>query len=763
MPTPPNPNYSDLDQHQIFQRAFDESIDRLRVDAVASIDPGSMEVVITHVDDSIRIGDGTDIMAVNADGSINVSAVISSGSKVIITDGTDDLSINADGSINVTNISGTVSLPTGASTSALQVIGNTSLSSIDIKLTDKSQFTKLTDGTDDVLVTTAGELNVLSTAQPGVDIGDVTVNNTGGVSAVNIQDGGNSITVDGTVSAVQSGTWNINDITGAVSLPTGAATSALQTTGNSSLSSIDSKLNTLGQKTSSGSVPVVLSSEQGTIDNPIVSGNQLFSSFSPDPSSYGVGVATPALDGRERLESHSTVLTDEGSFRDDFIGSSLNTTLTGTITFTNNDSTITGSGTLFTTEIKNGQYLKKTTDSETLWVSVSSVISDTELELSDVYTGTTASTSGHISNWKTVTGSGSFGVASSNVTIGSGTAVGTTYLIKDADYGPFTVSYKISISQRIANQTIRFGVVDNPLSPSKQAIFEFTGTTNTLVTCTSSSSSSASDTQTTSITLPNNLTSASSIEYSINVSNDQITFIIAGVVVAQYRDHIFGAYDNLDTFVYINNAAIVTNTNITFDWHNFYNINQVEIANSFTGEPLVLAPVQIKETVVPTYSSAGGVTTAANPTDIFTLTGSSTKVIRVKRIGVSGSATNPATRDLLVIKRSTANTGGTSTTPSVVPLDSDDVAGTAVFRAYTANPTVGTSIGEIRRFKLVIPQAVPLGGVGASRVEDFTFADLGQKSVVLRGTSEVLSINMNGVTLTGGSMDCFIEWTEENS
>jgi hypothetical protein len=44
-------------------------------------------------------------------------------------------------------------------------------------------------------------------ANSGVDIGDVTVNNAGGASAVNIQDGGNSITVDGTIAATQSGTW----------------------------------------------------------------------------------------------------------------------------------------------------------------------------------------------------------------------------------------------------------------------------------------------------------------------------------------------------------------------------------------------------------------------------------------------------------------------------------------------------------------------------------------------------------------------------
>jgi hypothetical protein len=36
--------------------------------------------------------------------------------------------------------------------------------------------------------------------QPGVDIGDVTINNGGGGAAVNIQDGGNSLTVDGTVA-----------------------------------------------------------------------------------------------------------------------------------------------------------------------------------------------------------------------------------------------------------------------------------------------------------------------------------------------------------------------------------------------------------------------------------------------------------------------------------------------------------------------------------------------------------------------------------
>lgn len=49
-----------------------------------------------------------------------------------------------------------------------------------------------------VLPLPSGAATAALQTQPGVDIGDVTVNNASGVAAVNIQDGGNSITVDGT-------------------------------------------------------------------------------------------------------------------------------------------------------------------------------------------------------------------------------------------------------------------------------------------------------------------------------------------------------------------------------------------------------------------------------------------------------------------------------------------------------------------------------------------------------------------------------------
>lgn len=46
--------------------------------------------------------------------------------------------------------------------------------------------------------------------------------------AIPVTDNSGSLTVDGTVTANQGGTWNITDVSGTVSLPTGAATAAKQ-------------------------------------------------------------------------------------------------------------------------------------------------------------------------------------------------------------------------------------------------------------------------------------------------------------------------------------------------------------------------------------------------------------------------------------------------------------------------------------------------------------------------------------------------------
>lgn len=69
-----------------------------------------------------------------------------------------------------------------------------------------------------------------------------------------------TVSNDSNVLATQSGTWNISNVSGTVSLPTNAA----QETGGH-LASLDAKFGSLGQKTMANSAPVVLASDQSSI------------------------------------------------------------------------------------------------------------------------------------------------------------------------------------------------------------------------------------------------------------------------------------------------------------------------------------------------------------------------------------------------------------------------------------------------------------------------------------------------------------------
>jgi len=163
------------------------------------------------------------------------------------------------------------------------------------------------------------------------------------------------------------------------------------------------------------------------------------------------------------------------------------------------------------------------------------------------------------------------------------------------------------------------------------------------------------------------------------------------------------------------------------------------------------------------YSSATvGLVTAASATDIFTITGSATKTIRVKHIRISGTVSSTTYVDVLLIKRSAANTSGTSTAVNAVPNDSSNPAASATVLSYTANPTLGAVVGTMKSAKLLMNQTVPNNAqsAGVQIPIEWTFGSRGQ-AITLRGTSQVLAINLNSTTLSGSSFDITIEWQEE--
>lgn len=162
-----------------------------------------------------------------------------------------------------------------------------------------------------------------------------------------------------------------------------------------------------------------------------------------------------------------------------------------------------------------------------------------------------------------------------------------------------------------------------------------------------------------------------------------------------------------------------------------------------------------------TYAASvtGLAVVATSATDVFTITGSATTTIRITRLEISGQLTTAAAAQIVVLKRSTANSAGTSTAPTVVPHDSASAAAAATLLAYTANPTIGTLVGNIRAEYLFMA-APGTATIGPDKLF-LNFGDRPSQAIVLRGIAQVLAINLNSASLTGCVLDINIEWTEE--
>lgn len=174
-----------------------------------------------------------------------------------------------------------------------------------------------------------------------------------------------------------------------------------------------------------------------------------------------------------------------------------------------------------------------------------------------------------------------------------------------------------------------------------------------------------------------------------------------------------------------------------------------------------------------TYSAGKvGLVPASSATDIFTITGATGKIVRVTHIGITATTTSatPAALDVLLLKRSTANSGGTSTnSPAAIPHDSANAAASATVLSYTANPTLGTLVGTavaaLRNSKLFQTLATYTATDFPTKDQIiWEFGNRPAQAPVLRSASEVLAVNLNAVTATAtASFDIDIEWTEEDA
>lgn len=108
------------------------------------------------------------------------------------------------------------------------------------------------------------------------------------------------------------------------------------------------------------------------------------------------------------------------------------------------------------------------------------------------------------------------------------------------------------------------------------------------------------------------------------------------------------------------------------------------------------------------------------------------------------------------------NTAIAAPTLTAVSHDSNNAAATATVNVYTGLPTLGATVGLMRSSKLLIGQTTPSNApTSTAQVPDhYRFGFGPEQAIVLRGTSQVLALNLNGVT-TNGLFDLYMEWTEE--
>lgn len=178
------------------------AIDSATVAGSASLPAGTNAIGKLAANDGVDIGDVT---VNNAAGAAAVN--IQDGGNSITVDGP-----LTDSQLRATPVpvsAASLPLPTGAATEAKQTQPGVDIGDVTVNNAAGAGAVNIQDGGNSITIDATslplptGAATEAKQTQPGVDIGDVTVNNGAGAGAVNIQDGGNSITVDGPLTDAQ--------------------------------------------------------------------------------------------------------------------------------------------------------------------------------------------------------------------------------------------------------------------------------------------------------------------------------------------------------------------------------------------------------------------------------------------------------------------------------------------------------------------------------------------------------------------------------
>ena len=166
-------------------------------------------------------------------------------------------------------------------------------------------------------------------------------------------------------------------------------------------------------------------------------------------------------------------------------------------------------------------------------------------------------------------------------------------------------------------------------------------------------------------------------------------------------------------------------------------------------------------TMKPTYSSSMRIIPAASATDVCNLVGSSSKVIKIRRILIDGAATAvTAAEPIAILRRSALNTATAGTNwalGQVTAYDTSSAVGTASSESWSVNPS------NLAPSVLIADPYFTFSnyttGIGNGSMQLY-YGEFGSP-LVLRSATTQVAVNLNGNTVAGAIMNCTFEWTEE--
>lgn len=158
---------------------------------------------------------------------------------------------------------------------------------------------------------------------------------------------------------------------------------------------------------------------------------------------------------------------------------------------------------------------------------------------------------------------------------------------------------------------------------------------------------------------------------------------------------------------------------------------------------------------------------AASATDVFCISGSSSKIVAIRKIVITGTAGTLVSLPFTLVRRTSLDTGGTAATGSAAPVasphNSTNGAATATLIAYTANPTINDSSPRYLRSQiLTLPTTAagvtitPIWWHAGSQVDSYSQGF----DIPAGSTAQQYCVNLNGVSVSSGSLHISVTWSE---